>query len=641
MSRHELVSKLLSRNTLTRAALALTVVTLGAGCVATAPAGPTTLPQIESTVVPSVGNIPSETRYFQVADDPQLWRAVQTMFDFPLSEAARKAIQLNDVRGISLSGPISIVEQDGKITTSDGWYSFKPKVLVQKELQGETTGVIYNPEERRIIKFAVDTEYNFYIDYEVAGLKVSLGHSGYASQVAPITLQYQGQQYHAVSIPHLPGADIRYLKGKIPAQSMAGLTEEAFVELVRVAREGKIVHDDPALINAIADSAGEHVTWIDFSSSYTIDHYDASVLWNLWRRYSFALNNIGLPPIKYFSPEELLTARNATELLPPPSSATNILVTPVAAALNRYLSMRNGEVEGVIVPGRVRSLPDIIGENGERIPATSFALESEFVSSSTGQVSQIWRMVGKVGSAGIRIALPILEGTVYFVGADILAQAIDPAENPVEKIDVINHDEAYKTKYQKEIMAQQILDKLFGSIFYSKQFWANRFQSDQDNNLRTELWKPYLLEEKALLALYPLSPNVSLQKLTEIKQQYRANVVQDLIQKSLIGYKQLEISDSILKDVPFNEEIYISATSADQSGKSDNHLVVWTALPEANNQKKIVVLLEMVQTKEGGVWQMVQQSDMPLSIKVNGQDRTAKLFQFAGNLNIKINAVKK
>lgn len=146
------------------------------------------------------------------------------------------------------------------------------------------------------------------------------------------------------------------------------------------------------------------------------------------------------------------------------------------------------------------------------------------------------------------------------------------------------------------------------------------------------------MEEQALLDLYPGQSGEQSEKM---RMQYRANVVQDLIKNSLVGGKKLMVLERVLGELRFNESVFVSATSADQMGKTDNRLSVWTTLPEANNRKRMVTLLEMVQAKEGGAWTIVQQSNEPLSIKVNNQIRTARLFPFMGNFIIKIDAVRK
>jgi hypothetical protein len=572
----------------------------------------------------------------KIFKDPEIIGMALALSGCDLSDIGKQIISEHGLKSTILRSSVNF---NGK--SSMGWYDLNG--LGDPSQWNTKFAVLYHPEQQQFLKLALgDSGAKDLLSEQDAITAIS----NVIAEPLPVQMGEVGigvQTYSALEMKKYGTSAfaqwVRYKNGEVPLSSVEELNRQGFIFGYKMLKAGYL-HTDPHLGNILQTPSGKTIL-IDWAEMQKVpfNNQSVGVLWGFYRNASREFKiNIGFSGYK-----SLLRANKIVEDIPFPDQSFTTLATPVVGALSRYFLMgENGQVEGVIMPGRVSSLPkDLTGPKGEKLPASAFALDSEIgAAEGAGQVSQVWRLVGKVGSAGTRIALPILEGTAYFVGADMLMQAINPAENPVETIVTSYSDEARISNYQTELTAQTKLDDLFKPIFASKQLWANRFQSDQDNNLRPQLWAPYLMEEKALLEYYHDQP---LPELARIRQEYRANIVKNLITNSLIGEKKLEISDPVIKNLPFSEQVFISATSVDQAGTTDNRLFVWTAVPETKNQNRIVILLEAATVKENGkdVWKTIQQGNESMTVKIQGKDRTVRFFQDQGNLKIVIAAAKK
>jgi hypothetical protein len=528
--------------------------------------------------------------------------------EFPeLSDAAREVIRVNGMPAAPLSTDLKVNGQE----TISQWFEIGGNGNPQN-WKGIRYPLLADPRTETFLKVATTPEMATTLrDHDLPILRESLRSAGMlasAKDVEMVNITVGTKRMQALKMPLFTRNAVDQLEsGKINVEQALKIFEQVTIQNMVLWKKTGVVHFFDA--RDVMIGGEDRVFTLGFSHSSIFRgvsrvEYDEPVMKLILRSAGIAAGNAGLP-WKDADLTEFLRTQKRTDLLPEAGQVAQIALTPIAGAINpdQVLLSRERDV-GLAIPGRQLAKSGVL----------------DFLKKSA-------------------------EGMVYIMAADTLLKAMNPAENPVEKLEISSDQirlDHYKDDCQKELITQQNLDKLFGSVFYSKTSWANRFKTDYDGSLHPELWEPKWREEKVLLALYP---GASPQKLIGIRDQYRQNVFQDLIQNSLIGWKKLAIPDPAdplkIKNFPFNEEIYISATSADQMGKTDNRLIVWTTVPEANNQKRMVTLLEMEQAKKDDAWTMVQQSNESLTIKINKQDRTARLLQFAGNLIIKIDAAGK
>lgn len=600
------------------------------GC-ATAPSTPTVGDATRSTpVTPDSGQAqlsseenmkrfvgPGGTLAFTLAADAGFSNAArETMEKFGVPFAPiKKAVY---VGGTRTSGWFEIGGGGGDVAMWNTEY-YKPMLV--------------NPTTGTMLKVGWKMQAQEVLPRDVTALKTSLrlvGDEVSAQQVKLVEVEIAGNTVTAVQMPIFPNNLGQMLRsGAISEERAATLLQRAYIHDYTLAQTIGVVHNGSVGDTFLA-ADGEQVFTLGFSMSSSISvpeqaRFSEHIARILDSSYSRAAKDAGL---EWKTPDlpDLLT------------KGVQIITTPMAIGKKDIAFSRAMES----LPPTKASPPEIWdAQTGAYRVSAAVSLPP----GASPPSSEFWRAAGRAASAGARVVWPILKGATYLVAADLFLKAIDPADNLEEKIGIPYSEEARISNYQSELTAQKKIDELFGSIIASKERWADRFQTDQDNDLRPELWDPYLHEEQALLDYY-IDSGLPFPKLTEIRQEYRANVVQDLIKNSLIGWKKLEIADRVLGILQFNEEVYISATSADRTRTSNNRLIVWTAVPEANNQKRVVTLVEMAQAKNGGAWTIVQQSNEPITVKIKGNDhvfreRTVRFVQDKDNLNLVIAAAEK